>query len=261
MKYIIKSQCYQLVRNRLVYVVFFILMLMQCTIFIGELDSSLNLQNVSVTGYISAMGAELSFLSVIFGLFFTAIVCGDDFVDKTANYEIMSGHSRREIYCAKAIVSMIGGTIGSLIIMLFPCVFISALAGFGDGFTVGNLTLRYLLAVFPVLRMICEFVFLSYIIKNAYVVMGLGFMTGMALPIFIVNGMDSLGIYSGLSGLVKVFNFSEWDTYTLVGQKDIVVYDATIRLGEVLPVVISSVVVGLLFLYMGYYFFKKDDLS
>lgn len=265
MKPIIKAQLYQLRKDKLLYIVFALSIFLQCTTMIGEADFT---NTVGATGtvllpagdYVAGCGMAISSFALIFALFFTADVCGADFIDKTTNYELMSGHGRNAVYFGRAVLSIIGGTLGSMLICAFPVIIGMLVSGWGNSISLGDVLLRYLLSVFPIIRIICEFVFVTFLVKNAYIMMAAGIfisLYGVVIPEMFRQGTAE---FLGLTSLAKLYDFSAWSTYTLVGVKNIVIYDAALKAGEVVPIILASVIFGALFLMMGYWFFKKDDL-
>lgn len=264
MKKIMKAQLYQLRRTRLLFIIFVLLLLIECTQMLGES----NFANGGRSGalilagdYAAGNGIVVAAFALMFAFVFTAEVCGGDFIDKTTNYELMSGHERKDVYFGRAVISIVGGTVGTMLICVFP-ILVGSIAGkWGDTVSFGNVLIRYLLSVFPIARIICEFVFLTFLVKNAYIVMTAGVVValyGVVIPAMFPEGTAA---FLGLTGLAKLYDFSAWNTYTLVGQKNIVIYDAALKAGELFPIVLASVVFGGLFLMMGYWFFKKDDLN
>ena len=67
--------------------------------------------------------------------------------------------------------------------------------------------------------------------------------------------------FLGTGNLQMLFDFTSWSTYTLVGEKEIMVYDAALSTGDVAGTVLASVLIGGLFLILGYLYFEKDDLN
>lgn len=264
MRQIMKAQLYQLQKNRLPAIVFILLLFIQCTQMLGESDF-MNGQSpgalIAAGDYVAGNGIYVTLYALVFALFFTAYVCGVDFVDKTTNYELMSGHERKDVYFGRAVLSIIGGTVGTMLLCAFP-VLVGSIAGeWGDSISFLDVLVRYLLSFFPIARIVCEFVCLTFFVKNAYIVMAVGVVVplyGGMLPAMFTEGTAS---FLGVTSVAKLYDFSSWGTYTLVGEKNIVIYDAAMKAGEVVPVILASIIFGGLFLMLGYWFFKKDDLN
>lgn len=256
---IMKSQLYQLKRTGLICIVFVCVLIMQFTSLMGEmnfLDSA-----ITAGKYVAENGTAVAFVSLIFALVFTGEVCGADFIDKTTNYELMSGHLRKEVYFGRAMISLFIGTTGTLILNALPVVIAYILGGWGSEVSFFDIFFRYLLSIFPIVRIICEFIFLSYIIKNAYIVMAAGVVISLAGSGWTEMFPNGSPKYMGMGSLSEIFDIPFWATYTLVGEKNIVVYDAALSAGNVAGTILSSVLFGGLFLLLGYLYFKKDDLN
>lgn len=260
MKNIIKAQLYQLKKEKMIYIIFAIVLLLECTTMAGEMD----LAGSAETGggvYAARMGVYIMSIALMFGTMLTGLVCCSDFMDKTVNYEIMGGHERRNAFFGRAAVSLAMGTVGTMIISAVPVILCTMLYGWGDSIDFGSIFVRWLLSVFPVLRLICEMVFLSCLIRNAYAVMGIAFFVSLAGD-SIVQLMGNGSIhFLALGSLKAVFDCSPWVTGALSGEKEIILYDSAVHAEAVVPAVAFSVVFGIFFLYLGYRIFAKDDLN
>lgn len=259
MKNIIKSQLYQIKKSSFTYIVFLAVLVMQLANLMGEWDYRGGEMYGST--YIAANGFYTTLVALIFAIVFTGQVCGADFIDRTANYELMSGHLRKQAYFSRAIISLAGGGIGAAIIIAAPVVISTAACGWGNDIRVCDAVFRYLLALLPILRIICEFIFLAYVVKNAYVIMACGFFTyilGIALPEYLGR---SESVFLGITNLSRLCSFEAWTTYTVGEMKMYTVYEAGVSANDVASTLLASVIIGGLFLAIGYLYFKKDDLN
>lgn len=257
---IMKAQLYQIRKTKFTSLVFVVIALLNFAIYFGELD----FQNyeMSAGGYIAGMGTSMLSTAVIFAIVFTGYVCGEDFTDKTSNYELMSGHTRKSVYFAHAAVSIVVGTIGTAILLILPVIYASAAYGWGTEITVGEALLRYGLSMLVVIRMICEFVFLTYVVKNPYITMAGGYVVFMLAQLFSENMISSSSVFLGVTCFNKLGSFESWMTYSLDSSVDLIkVYDVTLSAGDIAYVVVSSIGIGGLFLWIGYKFFAKDDMN
>lgn len=258
MKDIIKAQFYQLTKE---FIPFFTLIgITLCSVlitmavelqFFGETEPK--------TGCECFAESSLGFVSM--AMLFVAItvpmMCGNDFLDKTTNYELLSGHIRREVFFGRAIPTIIVGTLGYMIASTAPVIATTIKNGWGDYISIEDACFRLFLMFFPVIRIICELIFLSFIIKNPYIVMALGWLSVMIGNMLIGTG----GYFSlGITTIGKVVTVDSWSTYGLEENINFI-YDAAFPAADVALVIISSVVVSAASLYLGYIFFKKDDLN
>ncbi len=259
MRNIIKAQLYQMRKSSFTCIVFLAVLVMQLANLMGEW--SYRGEEMCGSTYIAANGFYMTLVALIFAIVFTGQVCGADFIDKTANYELMSGHLRKQAYFSRAIVSLAGGGLGAALIIAVPVAVSTAACGWGNDIRIGDAVLRYLLTFLPILRIICEFVFLTYVVKNAYVIMACGFVTyilGMGLPDYLGK---SQSVFLGVTNLSGLCNFESWTTYTVGEMKMYTVYEAGVSANDVVATLLASVIIGGLFLIIGYLYFKKDDLN
>lgn len=257
MNHIIKAQLYQIRKTKFTPLVFVAMAVLNLTVFFGELGY--RNYEVSAGECVAGMAAAMLSTAVIFAIIFTGYVCGGDFTDKTSNYELMSGHTRRQAYFAHAVVSIVVGTAGTAILLILPVIVGSAAFGWGTELDAGNALLRYGLSMLVVMRIICEFVFLTYVVKNPYVTMAGGYIIFMCSQL-LTNKSSS--VFLGITCFNKLGSFESWFTYTLDNTVDLIeVYDAVLSVGDIASIVVSSIGIGGLFLWLGYKFFAKDDMN
>lgn len=259
MRNLIKSQLYQMKKSTLPLTLFIALIVMAVVQYFGEINYQR--QSLSAGKYLADNGAAVLFVAIIFGICFTGYICGMDFTDKTTNYELMSGHTRGQVYFARAILSIIGGTLGTLLVILVPVIFGIAAYGWGSEITVKDTVIRLILVSIVTMRIICEFVFFTYVLKTPYFTMGLAyviFMFGFAMQAF----SNKTSVFLGITSLNRLAEFESWMTYTLDDTVNTIkVYDAALSGGDIAGIMLSSICIGALFLWLGYRFFSNDDLN
>lgn len=259
MKQIVKSQIYELKSSRILYLILIILSFLQISLWWGEYSLE---TSKPLCDYIAQNGGIFVPIALAFGICFTGFAFCNDFLDKTVNYEILNGHRRKDVYFSRAIISIIGGTAGTILILMIPLFVLQLFVPFGTGISNSELVVRLLIAVFPIARIICEIAFLAIIIRNPYVIMAAGFaialLGGEIVDSFVGNGYAFLG----LSSLSRIFSFAEWSTYTLSGKDGmILIFESSLQASEIAAIIGSSILFGSIFLILGYLFFKKDDLK
>lgn len=257
---IMKSQLYQLKKSKLVRAVFICILMLQFVFMDGEMDFLFS-SDVTTGKFLAENGSLLVCISLMFALVITAEVCGADFLDKTSNYELMGGHLRKEVYFARSILSLGIGTLGALILNVLPLVCAVLLSGWGDDISAWDIIFRYMISIFPIFRIISEFIFFSFLVKNSYAAMVAGFVISIAGTGWAELFPNGCALFSGIGTLTKLFAIPYWNTYTLTGEKDIIVYHAALSAGDVAASVVSSVLFGVVFLLLGYWYFKKDDMN
>lgn len=258
MKNLMKAQIYQLKKNKIMYLLFAALMVMG----IANVSGEMSYMDWQISGgeYIASGGYfVLSMHAMLLVTILTAEICGADFMDKTGNYELMTGYRRRDIFFSRVSLSILL-CIPIALFMIGAVVAVSVLlGGWGTELVAGDVFLRILLLIFPMFRLICEFVFISYVLKNQYIVMGFGvflWMAGAAISF----PAEALA-WSSIGAMQKLLSFSKVSKFYLGSDVEINIYESAISAGDALQVVVISVLAGVFFLWLGYQFFKKDDMN
>lgn len=256
MKSILKGQLYMLPRYVMSHLVFILLASIQVLLTILTISDTPEL----ITGagiFASVSGNTYTLTAVLYIFILTAQVCLADFSDKTSYYEIMGGHTRSEVYFGRVIPCLVLGTLGSLVLMLIPDITATAMLGWGSDVPVGEIVIRRLLLVFPLLRLACEFVFISFLVKNMVgtIIIGFGiFLGGTELA------MIKSTPWLGMTSISMLYETDIWTTYGLDSSIHFS-YEASLQGDTVIPVVICSVVAAVVSLVMGYLFFRSDDMN
>lgn len=258
MQNIIKAQFFQIVRDKVVWGMFVVALVMQ--IMVVMLPIWLNNEDVTTAGefFATQEGVTITF-PMFFLVVVTGQICGADFLDKTHNYELMIGHKRREVFLGRVIPAMLVGGVGALFLTILPVGIYAVLYGWGTKVVFGQVLLRWLLMLFPFLRMVCEFAFLTFLIKNPYIVMGLGYV------VFTVSGVlagmiEVCSVFLGVTNLSLLLVVSKWMTYGLADDINYI-FDASLSGELIWGTIVASVVFGVAALYLGYVFFKNDDMN
>ena len=256
MKNLIKAQLYQLKKNRILILIFLALCIMQVSGSAGEMAY----QNweLSAGGYLAANGLSVLSPVILIVTLVTAEVCGADFMDKTGNYELMAGYRRKDIFFSRTVLSVLLSLPAMYLLLLVWAVAAIALGGWGNELFPEAVLVRMVLLIFPIFRLICEFIFLSYVIKNQYIVMGCGLFLFMGNAVLSIP--EHVRMFSSIGSIHELVNFSSWATFRLVDEKEIRIYESAISSFDALGIAVISVLAGILFLWLGYQFYKKDDL-
>ena len=151
MNNILKGQLYMLPKYIISHFVFIgIALIMALTAVFTIKASPMLIQNAGIFACVPDTLNSLLSVSYIFIL--TAQVCLSDFSDKTSYYELMGGHTRLEVFLGRAIPCIVLGTLGTLVLMIVPDITATVLLGWGVDIPVGQIILRRLLLIFPLMR-------------------------------------------------------------------------------------------------------------
>lgn len=254
MKDIIKSQWFQIRKERFLYVTYIVVFLLISILLLqGDIEDC--------GTFICEASSLLPQFSLLFLFTAVGVICCRDFNDQTCNYEIMSGHTRGEIYMGRVVIALFVGIFGALS-LCFICIGIGCiLFGWGDTVSLSGVMERTLLMVFPLFRIACETIFLAFIVRNVYAIMAAGYLYVMVLSELLFSVMkDSNSFVLGFSNLIRLSNYNSFATYSPVTTKNITVYDASLGSADIIGTIGWSCVVGVLFLILGYAFFKTDDI-
>lgn len=257
---IIKSQFYQLRKHRLIFIL--AVGITAVLTAVAVLNDVWNLSlTTTITGsnYFAGSMHMSALLSSMFISVAVAMICGSDFPDKTTNYELMSGHLRRDVYLGRAVTAYIVTLIGWFIISFTPVITMTVINGWGDDISIADAAFRTLLMLFPVTRMICEFIMLTFLVKNPYVTMGGGYIFIMVSGMIAETIPDGFAFLS-ISNLVKVTIVDAWVTYGLHDGGNFT-YDPYLPADVIVQTIAVSVIIGAAALYLGYIFFKNDDMD
>ncbi|MGN0578328.1 MAG: hypothetical protein ACI4J4_06890 [Ruminiclostridium sp.] len=210
---------------------------------------------------VAAFGSSCAGL-VFFVLVLTARICGWDYGDKTMNYELLSGHSRAAVFWSRSIVSLVWCIPVGFLIMVLPTAVLTLINGWGDNMDFGGAAIRFLLTIFPLFRLTCEFILLTFIVKNCYLSMVLGFILTeiTQIAVLFITDMSKIEItyQLAISNLTALFEFNDKMGY--VNGKDITVYQTGLEPEFILGTILFSLGVGIICLVIGSLLFKKRDI-
>ena len=263
MNNIIKSMIYELRKSRFVLVLF--LVIAAANVLVTVLNISANTFNEATT---SAMLSEAKNTTFLFAEFFViaavGIIIGSDFKDKVANYELMSGHSRIQVYLARSvfavILSALLGTVLAFVFLVTGNIFF----GFGGRLVLSDVILRTFLYLFPFLRVAAFTVILTFTIKNQYVVMGIGYGIETLNSVFSGVVSDHDNLLTANFNLNLLADYDGWSVYNLSSTDGIVnyaCYDSSLSSGAIVGTILVSVIVMVVYLIIGYGLFRRDDLN
>ena len=190
-----------------------------------------------------------------------AYIFCDDFNDKTLNYEILIGKKRRQVYLARIIVAL------SVVITVYLCVVLTiALSiyiwGFGSAESKKWLFIRLLMLGLENIRAAAFLIFVSQIVKtmrNAFSGAGLLFLPMILSALIGANRVSYLLTMSAVTNLATPGLQSTYNV-ALGGIKQYMRNDWSLSGDIIAEVVITGVLLTALYLFLGWIYFKRDDL-
>lgn len=259
MKDLVKSSVYQLLRSKVVLISVLI-------IFFTEMASllvGLFVDNITTMGQyiVENSGLEMT-MCAIAAVFSAVVIVGGDFHDKTANYEIMSGHTRKNIYFGKAVLGILIGCAAYVVTFLIPILIGIGMTGFGNVISGREALIRFLISILVTARIICVFICITYMVKNHLIVMAFSGFYFMFFPALTMYFEGNKSIILGLTSYIRLSDFLSWITYSVGEELEIInIYDARLSGADIMGLILSSLLIGIFTLLIGYSFFKRDDIS
>ncbi len=190
-----------------------------------------------------------------------AYIFCDDFADKTLNYELLIGKKRHQVYIARTIVALSIVIIGCVCVVLSIALSIS-IWGFGSPESEKWLFIRLLMLGLENIRAAAFLIFLSQIAKtmtNAFSGTGLIFMPWIFSSLI---GVDRISYLPASTAVVNLSIPKLQNKYNIAigGIKQYMRYDWSLSGDIIAEVVITTVLFTALYLFLGWIYFKKDDL-
>lgn len=261
MRNIIKSQLYQFSKERIPFITLFCI-----TAFITAVKIITDTWDIAGTEPVTGGSCfadtlmQSNLLSLLFVVISVSFVCGNDFTDKTTNHELLAGHLRRDVFFGRAVTSIIVGTSGWLLMTLVPIIAMTIKNGWGTQILIGDALFRLFLMLFPVIRIICEIAMLCFIVKNPFISMTISWISILTLGM----ASETIGeghLFLGTSNLFSISVVDTWMNYGLSDGTNYFIYDMTLPSGDIIGTIAASVIFGAAALYIGYTFFRNDDMN
>lgn len=258
---IMKAQNYQARKDNLTFYVFIVGMIVP--ILLASWDSGTGIDSLTGSMIMAGLGEMMFFIVGVVTLLLTTRICGWDQADKTMNYEVLSGHSRGEVFFGRVFVSLLWGGIGSMVLVIFPVLVCSLVNGWGISMKLGDIVIRYILLLFPVFRLICEIALLTFLLKNCYKAMLIGW---LFYDMAVVGSM----IYEEVTDKAMTVQLAASNiTYLMAGfnarleymnGEDVTIYATAVEPSMAVETILVSVLVGGLCLLAGYLVFRRQDI-
>ncbi len=229
-----------------------------------ELLIKYSFRELTGSQYVISMGGSLQMILGMLVILLAARIVGWDYNDKTINYEILSGYSRRQVFLSRVLVSMAWCMVTAVIVIFLPLLIFGLINGWGNTADMWEVLLRYGLALFPIFRLVCEIILLTVLVKNCYMAMVLGYTLFELLWVFVVMAQLTIDfeVTTQLSSIhMQLLFVLDKFSFGYIDGEDVVVYDAVLEPGFMLETVVVSLVVGAVCLLIGYWYFKKSDMD
>lgn len=261
---IMKAQNYQIRRDNLCIYALLAGLLLSLFAVLTEGDIS-SIGDWTGSEYLAMAGGNFFIIFLVISLIFVPRICGWDSVDKTMNYEVLSGHYRREVYFGRIFISLLWVMISGMILTILPVGLFSALQDWGCSMNLREVALRYVLALFPLFRLICEFALLTFLIRNCYAAMVIGFVLcdgAIIIDIVVIEELMNKTLVApfAITNLIYLFDFSNYSIEYINGA-DVAVYTTALSSSAIVSTIAVSLAVGIACLGLGYAVFRRRDMA
>lgn len=262
---LIASLNYQTRRDNFTYILFLLVTGMMIIMFAVNL-ASVDFSDLNGGMMASNIGDAGFIVTAAVNVLLTARICGWDFNDKTINYELLAGHSKKEIFLSRVIVSFVWVSVSCLVLITVPVLFCTIINGWGNNADLRGVLMRLGLLVFPIFRTICEMVLLTVLTRNCFASMILGWL-GYEFSWLIAEmpkelfGIDiDLSMLFSSSTAAKIITFTNY-TMGYVDGEDIYVFETALSELHLYGTIAVGLGAGLLCLGAAYLIFKKRDMA
>lgn len=261
MRDIIKAMNYQIRRDNFT---IYILLFGIGSVAVGFADAPRGVMELTGGGYAASeiLRSAVSMMPLVI-MAFCARICGWDFSDKTISYELLSGHTKEEVFFGRAIPAFLLSIAASAALVILPVLFFSIKNGWGERASLAGIIARLALMFLPFVRAACESILLTFLLKNCYLAMIAGyflFMTPFIVSMFIEDftTAEPLSWQFTVTNLVQLFYLNS--KMGFIDGKDVTVYDTALAPELLWGTVISSVLISAASIFLGLYSFKKSDM-
>lgn len=260
---VMKAQTFQLLRSNSTYYVFLFGLFMSGATAAIMIADGVDVEMKGSTWLIIMSGVFEMLLPMI-AIVFSVIVCNSDMGDKTINYEILTGKRRSDIFFGRAIVSTAMTVLCCLIAVVVPILCVTAFMGWGHTMTVSDVALRIAAMLFPVIRLAAFFVLLSFLFGNKSAVIATSFVVMLFEMIVIsfeeiIPATISMSLFS-VDIISRIFTIQNIG-FDYIDGKDVQVVKDVLEMSTLRTAAVSGIAGTIVFLLIGYAFFRKRDMN
>lgn len=257
---IIKAQNYQIRGDNLVILVLLAGLLLPT----GTLLMDFDISELTGSFFLAQLGSVLPIGLGMVLVILVSRICGWDAGDKTMNYEVLAGHSRAEVYFGRVMMSVIWGLGSGIAMLVLPVLGATMINGWGDNMNLSDAAVHCVLFLFPMLRLICEFAMLAFLLRDCYKTMLIGwsFFAVSMIGIMIYEELTNkvLTVQLVITNMREVIGFGNYKLEYVAGE-DIPVYVTGMDVSFVMETILVSLLVAGACLVVGYAVFKKQDMN
>lgn len=193
-----------------------------------------------------------------------ATAVGMDMGDKTINYEILSGHSRAEVFMARVIVA-IGWSVGTTIVVsALPIAIFTIANGWGPNVVFVDVLMQYIINIVAGVRMTGFVILMTTIVRHyiAGLFISYGIINTSLIPVMVLDellkkeiphvlAMSDVYYLSGISNMMSVVENGE----------KIEKYDLSVDTGFFLVSILVALAMSAVYVIVAYFIHKNRDMK
>jgi len=227
--------------------------------------SGTEFEYISTSVYFTESFGDLSFLVILLTIIITARIVGSDLGDKTLNYEIMGGHKRFQVYFGRTAAGILWGAVLPWLVMALPFIYFTVLNGWNKHMVYTDpeeIIFRFLLLLFPLFRLTVIYIVTTFITKSAGKAMIFIYLVVDVL-IMIAEIMDSffdikLHYWTAVTSFQDLSVVSNSRSMVIEG-KEYMFFDGSLSTGYIAGTVAVNLILGIIYMTIGYVIFKRKD--
>jgi len=253
MRNIIKAQIYQIKQDKLLWILFIGMILLN----IREIVSHVFYQPDNLSGsYFCANLSNFGMYSTVFILLTAVYLMGRDYMDQTINLEIAYGYSRGAVFWGRVFSTLFVTALTTMLLLCVIPVCSTVWFGWGTEIAVSEFLFRVLVYFFLVIRVTCEMILLTVVFREPYKAYIISFV------VYVVSGFleTKNGYVFAASAGAEIFDFEGWIVYHLDGTGDIL-YEKVLSGSTAWLFILTSIGIGAACLSLAAHFFRINDLD
>lgn len=260
MKNLTKSIIYEMLKSKLMLVIYFILAGVMILLGLINVPEYLCTSGVYVTDPSMMYTFPLFVIAAVVGI----VIC-PDYKDKVANYEVLSGHSRISVYLSRTLCAIVAASLLAFSLTFLPMIAGNIMCGWGDKISFTDALLRQLLFIFPLIRLAAFTACLAFIIKNEYVLIGIG--AGYVFGSLIISSVFedvSSSVLISFYNLNYLMSYDKWTIYNITQEMGIVKYTSAVGSIDgkmIIGTIAVSSAMTLIYLIIGYALFRRSEMN
>lgn len=193
-----------------------------------------------------------------------ACIMGLDMGDKTINYEILSGHSRSDVFWARIITAFVWVISLCIIVSVVPIAVVTLINGWGNNVEFSDMIPRYLINIAAAARMNAFVVLITSLVRHPVAggFICYGVINSSLLPVMAIDEFLNQKIYH-VFAMCDVYYISIISNMTQVvedGEK-VSKYDLTVDTNFTVVSILIALAVTVVYTVIAYQIFKKRDMK